>query len=96
MIKSMEDLLKAVTDRIGEDTSDEALALLEDVSDTLKDYETRLADTTDWKEKYQQNDEEWRRKYKERFAAPAENVEPTIYKTEEIEEKTYKYEDLFE
>ena len=96
MIRTMDELIKAVTSRIGEDTSDEALGLLEDVSDTLKDYETRLADTTNWQEKYKENDEEWRRKYKERFSAPAEGVDTTIYKSEEIEEKTYKYEDLFE
>ena len=66
-IKSREDLLKSLNALIGDNSTDENLAILEDVTDTLKDYEEKTADQTDWKTKYEQNDADWRKKYKERF-----------------------------
>lgn len=66
-IKSREELLKSLNTLIGDNSSDENLEILEDVTDTLKDYEEKTADQTDWKTKYEQNDADWRKKYKERF-----------------------------
>ena len=60
--------MEAIRKRIGEDTSDEAIALLEDVTDTFTDYETRVADKTDWKAKYDKMDASWRKKYMDRFS----------------------------
>ena len=85
---SKEDLLRRISERIGDDNSDEALSLLEDVSDTIKDFEERVSE--DWKTKYEENDAKWRKKYRERF----ENGEPDIEENEDtIEVKTYG--DLF-
>ena len=68
MIKSKEDLLATVSARLECDTSDEAISLFEDLSDTLTDMETKAnGDGTDWKAKYEENDAEWSKKYKERF-----------------------------
>lgn len=71
-IKSREDLLKSLNTLIGDNSSDENLAILEDVTDTLKDYEEKTADQTDWKTKYEQNDADWRKKYKDRFLSGEE------------------------
>ena len=60
-------LLSKIKERIGEDTSDEALRFIEDVTDTIDDYESKTKDNTDWKKKYEDNDAEWRKKYKDRF-----------------------------
>lgn len=92
-IKSKAEILELVKARIGDDTSDEALAIIEDVTDTLDDYETRIADSGDWKARYEQNDADWRKKYKERFFAPTEEPEE-IDEPEEVEEKR-TFEDLF-
>jgi len=92
-IKTKAELLELVKARIGDDTSDEALAIIEDVTDTLDDYETRIADSGDWKARYEQNDADWRKKYKERFFAPTEEPEE-IDEPEEVEEKR-TFEDLF-
>ena len=92
-IKSKAEILELVKARIGDDTSDEALAIIEDVTDTLDDYETRIADSGDWKARYEQNDADWRKKYKERFFAPTEEPEE-IDEPEEAEEKR-TFEDLF-
>ena len=88
---SKEDLLKRISERIGDDNSDEALSLLEDVSDTIKDFEER--ESEDWKTKYEENDAKWRKKYRERF----ENVEPDIEEKEEKENtiEVKSYDELF-
>ena len=62
-IKTIEELMGAVRARVGEDTSDEAIAFVEDVSDTL----TALSNAEDWKKKYEDNDAEWRKRYQDRF-----------------------------
>lgn len=94
MIRSKDELISMISQRIGEDNSDEAITLLEDISDTFTDFESKTADTTNWKEKYEENDKEWRDRYKERFMnGDAPQDEPFI---EEVEEpKRYSFDDLF-
>ncbi len=75
-VRTMEEIIEMVSERIGDDNSDEAISFLEDISDTLSDYDSRAKDNTDWKQKYTDNDAEWRRKYKERFYNPPQNQEP--------------------
>lgn len=84
MIRTSSELINLVKERIGEDTSDESLSLLEDVSDTLGDYDQKLTDTTDWKTKYEENDSMWRQKYKDRFMSGSS---PEDEKENEPEEK---------
>lgn len=68
MVKTKDELLNILKERIGEDTSDEAIAFIEDITDTITDFEKRAeGDGVDWKKKYEDNDAEWRAKYKERF-----------------------------
>ena len=67
-VKTRDEIMEAIKKRIGEDTSDEAISLLEDVTDTFADYEIKVADKTDWKTKYDEMDASWRKKYMERFS----------------------------
>ena len=94
MIRNKEELITMISQHIGEDNSDEAIALLEDVTDTFNDYETKTKDTTDWKTKYEQNDAEWRNKYKERFMSGSSEIDEEVIP--EPEEKKYTFESLFE
>ena len=67
-IRTREEILSSLNTRFGDDTSDEVLGIIEDVTDTFNDLETRAkGDGTDWKKKYEDNDKEWRQKYKDRF-----------------------------
>lgn len=67
-IKTREEIINALTSQLGSDSSDTAIGLLEDVTDTLADYENRAnGDGVDWKEKYETNDKAWRDKYIARF-----------------------------
>lgn len=67
MIKTKDEIIEKISAVIGEDNSEAAISLLEDVTDTLDDYEAKTKDSTDWKQKYEDNDNEWRQKYRERF-----------------------------
>ena len=97
MIKTKEEILTSIKAKLGEDTSDEALAIIEDVSDTLDDLTAKTTDTTDWKAKFEENDKAWRTKYSERFfKSPAEDktdVPPS--NEDDADDKKYSYDDLF-
>lgn len=67
-IVSNEDLIQRVTALIGENTTDENISLIEDVTDTLQDYTNRTQDSTNWQERYNENDREWRKRYTDRFS----------------------------
>lgn len=88
-VLTSEELIEKVKARIGEDTSDDAISFLEDVSDTLADYNDKLKE--DWKSKYEENDREWRKRYADRFNG--EEIKQSEIKDDEFEVKTY--EDLF-
>ena len=67
-VRTREEMMQVVRARLGDDTSDDALSFIEDIQDTLNDYENRAnGDGINWKEKYEQNDKDWRNKYRERF-----------------------------
>lgn len=83
-IKTKDEIMNAVKERLGEDTSDEALTLIEDLSDTIDNLSDTQNDGTDWKTRYEQNDAQWRQRYRDRFFnqtvqgndEPEEPVEP--------------------
>lgn len=94
-VKSKEEILESVKTRIGEQTDDETLSFLEDITDTFNDLENRANnDNENWKNKYEENDKQWREKYKERFfnKEPKDNDEP---EGDSDTEKPTKFEDLF-
>ena len=93
-IRSREDLLKSLNTLIGDNSSDDNLAILEDVTDTLKDYEEKTADQTDWKTKYEQNDADWRKKYKERFLS-GETIKDEQEEDVKKDSKTLTFDSLF-
>lgn len=76
-VKTREEILEELRARVGEQTDDETIAFLEDVTDTLSDLETKAkGDGTDWKTKYEENDAEWRKKYTERFYSSGPDSDP--------------------
>lgn len=93
MVRSNEEIISMISQRIGEDNSDEAISLLEDISDTLNDYDARTKDATDWRKRYEDNDKEWRDKYKERFMSGDSNDDED--EIEEPEVKKYTFDSLF-
>lgn len=89
-VKNKEEILEAIKTRVGEQTDDETISFLEDVSDTFTDLETRAnVDGEDWKTKYEENDKMWRERYTTRFFSkepepdpkPEPEPEPEVKKT---------------
>ena len=95
-VRTKDELLEIIRGRIGDDTSDETISFIEDITDTLSDYEEKAtnSDTEDWKTKYEENDKMWREKYRERFFS--KEVEKEDEDFEEDEVKSLSYDDLFE
>lgn len=67
MIKTKAEILEQIKTKFGEDSSDETLSFIEDVSDTLSDLESKSNGEQEWQKKYEDNDKMWREKYKARF-----------------------------
>ena len=91
-ILTKEQLMESIKNRVGEDTSDEALAFIENVNDTIENMSSDK--NTDWKAKYEENDAAWRQKYKDRFFNTSSEDEDDDFEGEKKEPMTY--EALFE
>ena len=104
MILGKDALLEKIRAYIGEDTSDNAISLIEDVTDTVTDYDTRSG--TDWEAKLKENDEMWRNRYMKRFSEPTNTPDShattgeQVVKDNENDVKTeledVTFDDLFE
>lgn len=99
-VLSRDDFMSAVKGLAGDNADDNTLTMIENFTDTFNDLETRANDTTDWKSKYEQNDNEWREKYKARFFDGSAGTEPAIVIKEQKEDitddgKEISFDDLF-
>lgn len=99
-VLSHDDFMSAVKGLAGDSADDSTLTMIENFTDTFNDLETRANDTTDWKAKYEQNDNEWREKYKARFFEGKEGTDLTTVMGEQKEDitddgKDISFDDLF-
>lgn len=92
-IKSITELIDSARTLIGENTSDEALGFMDDLSDTMNDFDTRSKDNVDWKSKYEENDATWRKRYADRFSGKTVEEPDESYELPDPPKKTYL--DLF-
>lgn len=95
-VRTKDELLEIIKGRIGDDTSDETISFIEDITDTLSDYEEKATNSNneDWKTKYEENDKMWREKYRERFFSKEVEKEDEDFSEDEV--KSLSYDDLFE
>ena len=84
--------MESIKNRVGEDTSDEALAFIENVNDTIENMSSDK--NTDWKAQYEENDAAWRQKYKDRFFNSSSEDKDDDFEEEE-KKKPMTYEALF-
>ena len=91
-IRDKESLLKAIRERIGDDVDDGSLGLIEDLSDTIDNYENNRGE--DWRKKYEENDQMWRQRYRDRFFGKIEDDALGFEAKTEESTKT-NFEDLF-
>ena len=76
-VRNSNEIIEMIKNRVGDDVSDEALQIIEDVTDTLGDMDRRIAESGDWERKYTENDANWRQRYRERFENAPTVAEPT-------------------
>lgn len=91
MIRTSSELLDIIKQHVGESTSDEDLAFIEDASDTINNLsrqETRVAEL-------EAENESLRQKYRDRFFEPKDNASSENVSRETKEEKT-TFEELFQ
>lgn len=93
MVRTLEEILNNLRDVITDATTDTAISLIEDVTDTITDLDNRVRTGGDWQRRYEENDAEWRRKYSERFFEGPKDEDKDPPEVEET--KTYTYEELF-
>lgn len=94
MVKTKEEILNLVQGILGDDTSDSALSLIEDLSDTLDNVTT--SDETDWRTRYEENDAQWRQRYRDRFfSKPAQEEEEPDDPVPEVTNEPKTFSDLF-
>ena len=95
-VKTREEILESFKSRLGENPDDESISFLEDVTDTLDNFEKRAnGDGTDWKSKYEENDANWRKKYTERFFSDQPEPEPKSGTKPETDDTPRTFSDLF-
>lgn len=95
-VRTREEILESFKVRLGEKPDDESISFLEDVTDTLDDFEKRAkGDGTDWKSKYEENDANWRKKYTERFFSVEPEPDPKPEPKPEPDDTPRTFLDLF-
>ena len=86
-------------ERVGEDTSDESISFVEDMTDTYNELERRATgDGVDWEQRYKDLDDAWKKKYQHRFfSAGGSYSNPTGNQPESEDDKAEKitFGDLF-
>lgn len=93
-VRTREEILNSIRTHIGDDASDEALALVEDLTDTITDFEQKANnDGQNWKQKYEENDAAWRKKYRDRFFSGSSGDDDD--EPEPPNKKNYSFENLF-
>lgn len=89
MVKSKQELLEKFNQIVNDSTDDSVIEFMDDLSDTIDSNENE-----NWKQKYNNLDEQWRKKYKERFMS--KNDDDDIDDEDETDRpKKYSFNDLF-
>lgn len=95
-VRTRKEILESLRGRFGDDTTDDDIAILEDITDTFTDFEEKTSDATNWKNKYEENDKAWKKKYSDRFFSKDGDGNDNPGDSGEPEDKPMKtFDDLF-
>jgi len=97
MVLGRDELIESVRKVIGETPSEEGVALLENVADSVTDLETKIKDIeVESKAKLDTLEAEWKDRYTRRFSETQGAVDIDLHgETEESEMKKLTYDSLF-
>ena len=95
-VLNREEFFNQIKTHMGDDTSDESIQFLENVTDTFNDLETRAnGDGKDWKAEATRIDNEWRARYRERFFNGKADEDDFGGQPADPQPKKLTYENLF-
>lgn len=85
-VLNRDDFFNRINTIVGTDTSDDALAFIEDMTDTYNSLETTAnGDGANWEQRYHELDECWKAKYKRRFFTGNGSTIPVVENSEQDE-----------
>ena len=98
-VRKINEILESYKELYSENDGEKDIEFLEDITDTLNDYETRVSDSTNWKEKYETNDAEWKKRYRDRFfggeSDDSDDSDDLENQDSEEQKEPKTYDDLF-
>lgn len=95
-VKTKDELLTEYRELVGADLTDEQIAFVENITDTITDYETKANnDGENWKAKYEENDAMWKKKYTERFFSKDSTDDEDKPNSDTPPKKLMTFDDLF-
>lgn len=98
-VLSRDEYFARIQERLAEDTSDEGISFLEDMTDTYNDMENRAnGDGINWEQRYKDLDESWKNKYRHRFFTGGNTTVPdcgTPNGSDEYDPNDITVDDLF-
>lgn len=98
-IVTRDEILNSIKENFEDRLEDEkVISLIENISDTMDDYVSKAS--TDWKQKYEENDKAWKKKYTDRFFhKPVDENEDEQNDNDNVEQeepkKKYTFDELF-
>lgn len=98
-IVTRDEILNSIKENFEDRLEDEkVISLIENISDTIDDYASKAS--TDWKQKYEENDKAWKKKYTDRFFhKPVDENEDEQNDNDSVEQeepkKKYTFDELF-
>ena len=95
MILTRDEFFDAINKRVGENTDDESLKFIEDMTDTYNSLETDR-NSDDWERKYKDLDAEWRERYRRRFFEGKEDIVDENREDVKDESEPSTFDELFE
>lgn len=94
MILSKDELIKKFNESIGDEITDDQLAVLEDLSDTLDDLKIKAEETD---RRVAEVEASWRKRYRDRFVEGREEIEEKVEEvTEDKDAEELTVDDIFE
>lgn len=97
-VLNREEFFARLNERLANDTSDDGISFLEDMTDTYNDLEHKAnGDGVDWEKKCREIDEGWKKRYRHRFFSGGSDfiADSGTDKEDDYSPEDVKIDDLF-
>lgn len=96
-VLSKEEFFQAISERVGTDTSENALAFIENMTDTYNNMENEINGNNgeNWQQKYEELDKAWAERYRRRFFTGTSAIPSEQTATDEAVNERITIDNLF-